>query len=591
MQARRSYSFQEKIKNGGGSVRAGKKLAGGIASAEKSMYNRIKAGDARTFFVEGNAMIYFFDAGGNMAHCVPQRIYQGSAEGNKLLLVAPFAASASLLAAFTLPDGTSTERYPMQFMGGIAGVYDGEGAGMNGWQLDLPRCAAAQYGAVTVQFYRLSGEDTLATFAARFTVERGVAEVLPAAPSAEVYSSLLSALAQVKAGMQNGDCAARALRGWSEGQTYGAGDTVFYFDEDGGVKLLRSKTAENDAPPYTDGALDGTNWQEIPLALGGGGGDSSLASAVAEVETAVSGLETEVSGFTSSLSEMEAAVSGLETEVSGFTSSLSEVETTVSGLETAMSGFTSSLSEVETAVSGLETAMTGVQSAVAEAESAVEGEAQLREAADQALMALIDDIEDGTTTVAKAAQAETAASAQTAVSAQTAQTAVSAQTAQTATSAQTAQTATTASSATKAAQDALGNDISSTYLKKAEKPAPHYEHNVTVRAGDGGVITLRYTDTSADALADAEDLLVVLDAGGFSVSAGPSLLPAGGYVVVSAGSAEVLYPVVGVGKYGNRTDAVGFYYFRTDVAVGRAGYQMLALGSVTALTDAVQAVG
>ena len=300
------------------------------------MYNRIKAGDARTFFVEGNAMIYFFDAGGNMAHCVPQRIYQGSAEGNKLLLVAPFAASASLLAAFTLPDGTSTERYPMQFMGGIAGVYDGEGAGMNGWQLDLPRCAAAQYGTVTVQFYRLSGEDTLATFAARFTVERGVAEVLPAAPSAEVYSSLLSALAQVKAGMQNGDCAARALRGWSEGQTYGAGDTVFYFDEDGGVKLLRSKTAENEAPPYTDGALDGTNWQEIPLAFGGGGGDSSLASAVAEVETAVSGLETEVSGFTSSLSEVETAVSGLETEVSGFTSSLSEVETAVSGLETAM---------------------------------------------------------------------------------------------------------------------------------------------------------------------------------------------------------------------------------------------------------------
>lgn len=491
-------------------------------------------------------MIYFFDAGGNMAHCVPQRIYQGSAEGNKLLLVAPFAASASLLAAFTLPDGTSTERYPMQFMGGIAGVYDGEGSGMNGWQLDLPRCAAAQYGTVTVQFYRLSGEDTLATFAARFTVERGVAEVLPAAPSAEVYSSLLSALAQVKAGMQNGDCAARALRGWNEGQTYGAGDTVFYFDEDGGVKLLRSKTAENDAPPYTDGALDGTNWQEIPLAFGGGGGDSSLASAVAEVETAVSGLETEVSGFTSSLSEME------------------------------------------TAVSGLETAMTGVQSAVAEAESAVEGEAQLREAADQALMALIDDIEDGTTTVAKAAQAETAASAQTAVSAQTAQTAVSAQTA---TSAQTAQTATTASSATKATQDALGNDISSTYLKKAEKPAPHYEHNVTVRAGDGGVITLRYIDTSADALADAEDLLAVLDAGGFSVSAGPSLLPAGGYVVVSAGSAEVLYPVVGVGKYGNRTDAVGFYYFRTDTSVGRAGYQMLALGSVTAFTDAVRAVG
>lgn len=570
MRARRSPSFQEKIKNGGGSVRAAKKLAGGIASAEKCMYNRIKAGDARTFFVEGNAMIYFFDAGGNMAHCVPQRIYQGSAEGNKLLLVAPFAASASLLAAFTLPDGTSTERYTMQFMGGIAGVYDGEGAGMNGWQLDLPRCAAAQYGTVTVQFYRLSGEDTLATFAARFTVERGVAEVLPAAPSAEVYSSLLSALAQVKAGMQNGDCAARALRGWSEGQTYGAGDTVFYFEDDGGVKLLRSKTAENDAPPYTDGALDGTNWQEIPIAVGGGGGDSSLASAVAEVETAVSGLETEVSGFTSSLSEMEAAVSGLETEVSGFTSSLSEVET---------------------AVSGLETAMTGVQSAVAEAESAVEGEAQLREAADQALMALIDDIEDGTTTVAKAALAETATSAQTAVSAQTAQTAVSAQTAQTATSAQTAQTATTASSATKATQDALGNDISSTYLKKAEKPAPHYEHNVTVRAGEGGVITLRYIDTSADALADAEDLLAVLDAGGFSVSAGPSLLPAGGYVVVSAGSAEVLYPVVGVGKYGNRTDAVGFYYFRTDTSVGRAGYQMLALGSVTAFTDAVQAVG
>ena len=50
-------------------------------------------------------MIYFSDASGTLTRCVPEQVYQGSAEGNRLFLVAPFAQNAEVYAAFRLPEG------------------------------------------------------------------------------------------------------------------------------------------------------------------------------------------------------------------------------------------------------------------------------------------------------------------------------------------------------------------------------------------------------------------------------------------------------------------------------------------------------
>ena len=206
-------------------------------------------------------------------------------------------------------------------------------------------------------------------------------------------------------------------------------------------------------------------------------------------------------------------------------------------------------------------------------------ETQLRTAADQAIMALIDDIEDGTTTVAKAETSNTAASATTA------------ETANTAASATTAETANTAATATKAMQDGEGNVISKTYAKKTDIPTATrlYQHNVTIKNGDDAIITTTVLTSTSDVFSSVDDLIAILGNAGFSVSTGPKLLPACGTVVTTAGTA-VVYPVVGIGKYGKRTDSIGFYYFRSDVNVGRAGYQLLMNANITYFNDTVVSV-
>ena len=186
-------------------------------------------------------------------------------------------------------------------------------------------------------------------------------------------------------------------------------------------------------------------------------------------------------------------------------------------------------------------------------------ETQLRTAADQAIMALIDDIEDGTTIVAKSESANTATTAET------------------------------ANTATKASQDGEGNVIAKTYAKKTDIPAltKQYQHNVTIKNGEDAIITTTVLTSTSDSFSSVDELITFLGNAGFSVSAGPKLLPACGTVVAMAGNASVVYPVVGVGKYGNRVDGIGFYYFRSDVSVGRAGYQVLMNSSITYFNDTI----
>ena len=272
-------------------------------------------------------------------------------------------------------------------------------------------------------------------------------------------------------------------------------------------------------------------------------------------------------------------------------------------------------------------------------------ETQLRTAADQAIMAIIDDIEDGTTTVAKAARIVEVnglstddlneffgenyygkiyywASRQTPVNAppssnggaliikrigvrSTAQTYIAYRS-----SHETAPPAVYMRSKTGtdvwsdweeivtdsgvyenlgAGKDGEGNVISETYAKKTDIPTATrlYQHNVTIKNGDDAIITTTVLTSTSDSFSSVDELITFLGNAGFSVSAGPKLLPACGTVVAMAGNASVVYPVVGVGKYGNRVDGIGFYYFRSDVSVGRAGYQVLMNSSITYFNDTI----
>lgn len=207
-------------------------------------------------------MIYFSDASGTLTRCVPAQVYQGSAEGNRLFLVAPFAQNAEVYAAFRLPDGTSTERYRLDCAGAIGGISGQGGAGVYGWQCALPACVTEQYGSVTVQFFRIVAGEELSVFAAQFTVERGVRAQLPAAPGEDVYRAIAEALAAIGADLRNGFFAARAIYAWNAAFTYGANEVAFYPVGEHGA-FVRSLHADNAEPPYAeDGTLNGEHWAE-----------------------------------------------------------------------------------------------------------------------------------------------------------------------------------------------------------------------------------------------------------------------------------------------------------------------------------------
>ena len=207
-------------------------------------------------------MIYFSDASGTLTRCVPEQVYQGSAEGNRLFLVAPFAQNAEVYAAFRLPDGSSTERYRLEHAGLIGGIAGAGGAGVYGWRCALPACVTEQYGSVTVQFFRFVAGEELSVFAAQFTVERGVQPQLPAAPGADVYREIVDALAAIGADLRNGFFAARAIFAWNAAYAYGANEIAYYPTGEHGA-LVRSLHADNTQPPYTaDGALNSAHWAE-----------------------------------------------------------------------------------------------------------------------------------------------------------------------------------------------------------------------------------------------------------------------------------------------------------------------------------------
>ena len=140
-----------------------------------------------------------------------------------------------------------------------------------------------------------------------------------------------------------------------------------------------------------------------------------------------------------------------------------------------------------------------------------------------------------------------------------------------------------------AGKDGEGNVISETYAKKTDIPTAtrQYQHNVTIKNGDDAIITTTVLTSTSDVFSSVDDLITFLGDEGFSVSSGPKLLPACGTVITTVGDTSVVYPVVGVGKYGNRVDGIGFYYIRSDVSVGRTGYQVLLNSSITYFNDTI----
>ena len=134
--------------------------------------------------------------------------------------------------------------------------------------------------------------------------------------------------------------------------------------------------------------------------------------------------------------------------------------------------------------------------------------------------------------------------------------------------------------------DESGIQIVKTICSATGASGKTYTHNITIDCGNNGFVTAQVLSTDSTAFATVADFISFLSENGLKVNA-KTPLSASGFYIQTAGSAEVTYPIVGIGQYGNRTDGVGIYYFRTDVSAGRSGYQIIMTTNIDAFTDTV----
>lgn len=201
-------------------------------------------------------MLYFLDATGNILRVVPERIYQGSSEGNKIMLVAPFANTVTTEVVFKLPDGQFTLPYTLHYIGQMQESTEKTMCKMHAWQCVLPITITQNYGEVEIQFYFTSTKnEKIASAVTSFIVERGLLPVLPDSPTEDVYQKIKESLATIQADLANAFYSARAIYAWNSSYSYNANEITFYPCGKYGA-FIQSLQSENTNIPIVDGIVD-----------------------------------------------------------------------------------------------------------------------------------------------------------------------------------------------------------------------------------------------------------------------------------------------------------------------------------------------
>lgn len=419
-------------------------------------------------------MIYFADASGAVARCVPERVFQGSAEGSRIYLVAPFSQSETVSVSFRLPDGASTRPYLLSYEGKLDGMTDEQGTPLHGWSLLLPAAVTADFGTVSVQFYcNASG---IATEAVQFTVERGVRRELPEVPSGEAYEEIVAAVTALQSDLSSGYYAARAMYAYNSARIYAANELAFVADAGERGAIVRSLHDDNTVAPYGEGgALASEYWAEAvrfdDLYQVEESASSYASSAAAMAENARQSAEN----AQNAASSVQGNASSAQVNAEEASASAALAAENASAAQTSAFSAQESARLAQEALSRAEEIAGGDYVTQSAFSDVISGKQKVGAAlvADSASMA------DTAVNADTAAHAETSTSAETAGSAQSA---VSAQTAQTATAAGNVTTSiagkqisaifesdgTTVKSATKASDDGQGNEIAATYVKKSD---------------------------------------------------------------------------------------------------------------------------
>lgn len=198
-------------------------------------------------------MLIMTDSKGNVVKSVPENIYQGSNNANSIALIAPFSANAQLTVAFRLPNGVLTEPRLATPYGQIPSEY----SGFNAWTINVDETLTTLYGQVDFQFKALVNGITVATFGGTFTVQRGVAPILPATPSQTIYNQILDYISSIQQDIVNGWLESKAILPFDATFTYSINALVY-----DNKQFYKSKIQNNLGNALTDNE----SWEQLTFA-------------------------------------------------------------------------------------------------------------------------------------------------------------------------------------------------------------------------------------------------------------------------------------------------------------------------------------
>ncbi|MDE7329969.1 MAG: hypothetical protein K2N30_02575 [Clostridia bacterium] len=284
-------------------------------------------------------MIFFVGNDGTIINSFPSPVYQGAADTNNIYLVAPFAKNTQVTVAFKLPNGVLTTRYPMTQVNDIPGIVNKQsGEGYSGWSFSMPNEITQYSGTVTVQFFFYAAQKCVitATSSTSFTVGRGVPELLPDTPSADVYSLLLNNISALQEQVNDGTFSARSIMAWRNGFIYGLNEIVFYPENGEYGTFVKSLIDENSNAPYTEGVLNSAYWEEITdfNVL------NELYSLKADLQAAIETSQSNANAAAESASQAAASLQGAQQSAENAEASAQRVESAAEYLESVQDGTT-----------------------------------------------------------------------------------------------------------------------------------------------------------------------------------------------------------------------------------------------------------
>ena len=202
-------------------------------------------------------MIILTNAQGDVLNAIPDKVYQGSNLANQIVIVSPWSANLQVTIAYKLPNGDFTEP---KLMTAFATNPLPENLQANAWSIDIDEPVTENFGLVEFQFKAYNGTQKIATGGCSFTVQHGVAPILPATPSQTIYEQILEAISVLSSTIVAGDFESKALTPYDSTFEYSKYDVIADFQTYGGMYYSLTDNNKGNLP------TDTTKWAILPYA-------------------------------------------------------------------------------------------------------------------------------------------------------------------------------------------------------------------------------------------------------------------------------------------------------------------------------------